>query len=225
MTEDSLPEQIARRLRRDILRGTLPPGAAIKERDSAAEMGVSRTPTREAIRILAKEGLVELRPARSPIVARLDVKTCTDQAEVLIALEQLSGELACHHATEAELDGLAAILRQMQAQFATADPLDLFELDMAFHMAIAEASHNAALADTHRTYLQRLWHPRYLAAAQRRARERVVREHTEIIAALRSRAPEQARQAIGTHLQYLATDIRALILSQGGAPAPSTNED
>ena len=62
--QETLAEQIAARLRRSILRGTLPPGAPIKERDSAATMGVSRTPMREAIRILAKEGLVVLPAAR-----------------------------------------------------------------------------------------------------------------------------------------------------------------
>ena len=67
MAEHSLPDQIADELRRDILRGRLVPGDAIKERDNATEMGVSRTPLREAVRILAKEGLVDLRPARSPI--------------------------------------------------------------------------------------------------------------------------------------------------------------
>ncbi|MEQ9673915.1 MAG: winged helix-turn-helix domain-containing protein, partial [Roseovarius indicus] len=69
MAEGILAEQIANQLRRDILRGKLAPGASIKERDNAAEMGVSRTPMREAIRILAQDGLVILRPARSPIVA------------------------------------------------------------------------------------------------------------------------------------------------------------
>ena len=70
MPDLTLPEQIAQSLRRDILRGRLSPGDSIKERDNAAERGVSRTPRREAIRILAQEGLVILRPSRSPIVTR-----------------------------------------------------------------------------------------------------------------------------------------------------------
>lgn len=94
MPADTLADHIAAQLRHSILRGTLPPGTLIKERDTAAEMHVSRTPMREAIRILAKEGLVLLRPARSPIVARLDAKAVADQAQVLIALEILSAQLA-----------------------------------------------------------------------------------------------------------------------------------
>lgn len=211
MADHTLAEQIAVQLRRDILRGKLTPGESIKERDNAAEMGVSRTPMREAIRILAKEGLVVLRPSRSPIVAPLDFKSVSDQSEVLIALEKLSAELACKNATGADLDRLEGIVTYMSEHFYDTDPLDMFEIDMSFHTAIAEASHNLALASTHRSYLERLWHARYLAASQRRNRERVVNEHTQILNAMRDRDVTAARAAIENHLWHLAEDIRAQI--------------
>ena len=211
MAEPILAEQIANHLRRDILRGKLPPGSSIKERDNAAELGVSRTPMREAIRILAKEGLVRLRPSRSPIVAQPSFKEVGDQAHVLIALEKLSAELACREATEEDLKRIAEIVQYMADHFADADALDMFEVDMSFHTAIAEASHNNALAETHRTFLQRLWRARYLAAVQRRNRERVVNDHTRILDALNARDPEAARAAIDNHLWHLADDIRSAI--------------
>lgn len=211
MAEEMLAEQIANQLRRDILRGKLPPGAAVKERENAIEMGVSRTPMREAIRILAKEGLVVLRPSRSPVVAQPDIKDVSDQAEVLIALEKLSAELACRNASDHDLDQIAAIVAHMAAHFDTTDPLDMFEIDMSFHTAIAQASGNRALAETHRSFLQRLWRARYLAASQRRNRERVVSQHTQIIDALRARNYEAARKAIDLHLWNLAEDIQKVI--------------
>ncbi|SPH17234.1 HTH-type transcriptional repressor RspR [Defluviimonas aquaemixtae] len=219
MAEPILAEQIANHLRRDILRGKLPPGTSIKERDNASELGVSRTPMREAIRILAKEGLVRLRPSRSPIVAQPDFKDVSDQAEVLIALEKLSAELACRDATEADIERIGGIVDYMAEHFAESDPLDMFEIDMSFHTAIAEASHNHALAETHRTFLQRLWRARYLAASQRRNRERVVSEHTRILDALKARNPDAARAAIDNHLWRLAEDIRAVVEAEisGGA--------
>jgi len=168
MSEEVLAEQIATQLRREILRGKLPPGATIKERDNASEMGVSRTPLREAIRILATEGLVELRPARSPIVSMPTVKQVSDDIEVLLAVEILSAELACVRATDEDIAGIAAIQAEIAAKFDTVDPLDLFEIDMNFHRAIALAAHNAPLADIHRTFLGRLWRSRFLAAVQRR---------------------------------------------------------
>ncbi len=208
MTEEILAIQIAHELRRDILRGKLLPGAPIKERDNAAEMGVSRTPMREAIRILAKEGLVLLRPSRSPIVAAMDYKEVADQAEVLIALEKLSAELACSNATPEDIKRIESILQHMADHFNDTDPLDMFEIDMSFHTAIAEASHNRPLAETHRSFLQRLWHPRYLAARQRRNKDRVVNEHTFILDGMRARDVGAVRTAIDNHLWHLAEDIR-----------------
>ncbi|WP_102223037.1 GntR family transcriptional regulator [Acidimangrovimonas sediminis] len=221
MAVQPLSQKIAHKLRRDILRGALPPGAQIKERDVAAELDVSRMPVREAIRILAQEGLVNLRPSRSPIVAEPSFKEVSDQVQVLIALEKLSAELACLHASEAELDRLDEILEHMSAHFDTTDPLDMFEVDMSFHRAIAEASRNRALAGTHSAYLARLWRARYLSARQRRNRERVVSEHGQIVTALRARDPRAARKAIDQHLWHLAEDIRNVLEDEeGAAPGP-----
>ncbi len=211
MSKETLAEQIANRLRRDILRGKLPPGTSVKERDIGADMGVSRTPIREAIRILSKEGLVELRPSRSPIVAISDFKEVADQTTVLIELEKLSAELACKTATDADIDHLASIVNYMSENFDTIDPLDMFEVDMSFHTALASSSGNRALAETHSTFLRRLWRARYLSARQRRNRERVVNQHTLILDALRARDGQAARDAIDYHLWRLAEDIRSVI--------------
>ncbi len=227
MTDNPLSEQIANQLRRNILRGKLPPGASIKERDNASEMGVSRTPLREAVRILAKEGLVDLRPARSPIVSIPSIKQISDEVEVLLAVEKLSGELACERATEADLEEIEQIVEQMAERFDTADPLDMFEIDMSFHSAIARASHNAPLAEIHRTFLARLWRSRFLSAVKRRNRERVISHHRQIVTALRARDPEAIRTAIGVHLDKLGEDIIDVIQQEldanSPAPTPGTN--
>ncbi|HBM59381.1 GntR family transcriptional regulator [Salipiger marinus] len=217
MTELSLAEQIAARLRRDILRGKLPPDTAIKERDNAAELGVSRTPMREAIRILSQEGLVLLRPARSPIVARHTVKEVHDQVVVLLTLEKLSAHLACVAASDSELDGLTQLNGRIGEAYDHVDALDLFEMDMAFHRMIAEISHNEALAETHRAYLARLWRARFLSAKMRRNRERVVTHHSAITTALRSRDPEAVDVALDMHLGNLAEDISAAIAAENEA--------
>lgn len=221
MAGNTLPEQIAKQLRRDILRGRLLPGAAIKERDNAAELGVSRTPMREAIRILAKEGLVILRPSRSPIVAKPDIGEISDQIEVLLTLEKRSAELACAAATTAEIDRIAAMVDHMAAVYAQTDPLDMFELDMGFHTAIAQASHNRALAETHLAFLSRLWRARYLSAVQRRNRERLLDEHGAIVTALRARDGQAVRAAIHDHLWRLADDIRAVMEQENNAAGAS----
>ncbi|MEC9198592.1 MAG: GntR family transcriptional regulator [Pseudomonadota bacterium] len=217
MIEETLAEQIARQLRRDILRGKLAPGSSIKERDNAAEMGVSRTPMREAIRILAKEGLVILRPARSPIVAEPSIKEISDQVAVLLALEKLSAELACKNATEEDLAELERIQEYVDLNFDGSDPLDMFEVDMSFHSAIARASGNDVIADMHRTLLERLWRARYLAARRRRNRARVVLQHGAILDALKARDRVAALEAIEAHLGHLEHDIREVIEQEAEA--------
>lgn len=229
MTETNLAVDVAAQLRRDILRGKLLPGSTIKERDNASELGVSRTPMREAIRILAQDGLVILRPSRSPIVARPSFKEISDQVTVLLALEKLSGELACANALPSDLAEIRSIHDRIAAQYDTADPLDLFEIDMDFHMAIVRAARNRPLEETHRSYLARLWRARFLAARQKRNRDRVIRHHEAIVAALEAQDIAALRTAIDNHLGQLTEDIRPIIdeeervrLSQSKIPETAT---
>jgi DNA-binding GntR family transcriptional regulator len=211
MTDQTLPEKIANQLRRDILRGKLMPGDSLKERDKAADLGVSRTPMREAIRIIAREGLITLRASRSPIVAMPDVKAVTDDVEVLLSVEKLSGKLACERATDADIDGIATITQHMDDNFDTMDSLGMFEIDMSFHSAIAKASHNKPLAEIHDRFLARLWRTRFLSAVKRRNRASVIEHHTAILAALRARDAVAIDAAIGAHLDRLTEDIGDVI--------------
>lgn len=216
MNNKTLPEQIADRLRHDILLGKLKPGASIKERDNAAELGVSRTPMREAIRILAKEGLVLLRPARSPIVADPSLKEVTDDLAVMAALEALSGKLACANASPGELDAIARIYNEMLEMSGTASSLDFFETDMAFHRAIAAASHNRALAETHGAYLARLWRTRYLSASKSSDRARSLHQHGEIVRGLQARDAAFVAHEIESHIQHILINISDLFEERDG---------
>lgn len=211
MADQVLAENIANQLRRDILRGKFLPGAPIKERDNAAEMGVSRTPMREAIRILAREGLLVLRASRSPIVANPTFKEVSDAVDVLLALEDLSVVLACRNAKEKDLSAIGAIHQNIADRYNELEPLDLFELDMSFHSTIAVASHNASLIATYRSYLERLWRARFLSARQRRNRDRVVNHHSALLKAIVERDENAAKAAIRTHLGNLAADIRPVM--------------
>ena len=209
MAEETLPDQIAQSLRRAILRGDLAPGRTIKERDTAAAMGVSRTPMREAIRILAKDGLVQLRPSRSPVVAQLSAGDVADTIEMLTVLELTSAQLACDRATEAEIRQIRRLQDRMETEFDALDPIDVFELDMAFHVAIAKASHNARIAEAHGANLARLWRVRYLSSVKRRSRERVLTEHRRIAEGLAARDRAQVTGALTSHLDHLSRNVRA----------------
>src|SRR5690606_25086907 len=141
-SDPTRPTALARRLRREILTGVLPPGSPIKERDHAERLGVSRTPLREAVRVLAQEGLVTLRPLRSPVVADPGLAEVLDEIAVLRRLELFGGELACAHATADEIAHIARLAEAVARDHATGDRLDVFDLDMEMHRAIVAAGHN-----------------------------------------------------------------------------------
>ncbi len=216
MSNHTLPQQIADSLRRDILLGKLLPGASIKERDNAAGLGVSRTPMREAIRILAKEGLVVLRPSRSPVVADPSLKEVTDDLAVMRALELLSGQLACENATEEELEEIRRLCETLLEKSNDTNSLDYFDIDMAFHRAIAAASHNAALSRTHESFLARLWRTRYLSASKQSDRARSIHQHKEIMRGLKNRDSTLVMSEIDSHFQHLLVNISGFFDERDG---------
>lgn len=221
MTDGTLPEQIAARLRREILRGGLPPGTPVKERDHAAEMGVSRTPMREAIRILAKEGLVQLRPARSPIVATPSFEEIAHYIEVMAALENQSARLACARASDAQIDEIAGMAQRMEREYDHSDMLDVFEIDMGFHRAIASAAGNPVLAEMHQALLARLWRARFLSASRKRSRDRVLQQHADIVAALRARDADLVSTHVGAHLDHLSINVANFFQAEAAAALTS----
>lgn len=221
LARPALSLDIADRLRRDILRGRLVPGQPIKEREYAAEMAVSRTPMREAIRLLAQEGLVTLRPARSPLVARPSTEEVACALQVLRALEGLSGELACAAASDAEIAAIRAANERFSSMPDDADPLELFERDMEFHIAIAGASHNQPLLETQRAFLARLWRARYQTGRLHRRRARVLREHAAIVEALEARDAARARREIDGHLDDLMDNLADVYEDAAPAPVPA----
>lgn len=203
----TFPATIAGRLRREILTGALPPGSPLKERDHAERLGVSRTPLREAVRILAKEGLVTLRPLRSPLVADPTRNEALEEVAVLRQLELFGGELACRHATEAEIAEIAQLCATVERNHAAGDTVEVFDLDMQMHRLIVAAGHNAALARTHGEYLARLWRIRYLSARQRADADRVLADHRGMIAALAARDVQAMRRHMESHLDGLVRNV------------------
>ncbi|WP_134724238.1 GntR family transcriptional regulator [Paracoccus luteus] len=201
------PAALARLLRREILTGVLAPGSAIKERDQADRLGVSRTPLREAVRILAQEGLVTLRPLRSPLVADPDLTEVLDEIAVLRRLELFSGELACRNATPAEIAAIADLVAAVARDHAAGDALDVFDLDMRMHRAIVAAGHNAALTRTHAEYLSRLFRVRFLSARERADAGRVLADHDAMLHALQTRDAAAMERAIESHFDGLERNI------------------
>ncbi len=204
----SLAEEAADRLRDLILLEKLAPGEPIRERDLADALGISRTPLREAMRLLEIEGLVEYSSTRRPYVADPDLETLAQNLSVLGALEGLAGEQACANATDEEIAEIGRICREMIERSDKDDPLTFFRRDMAFHDAIVAASRNKPLATTQRQYNARLWRARFISSQRRPDRPRTLAQHEDVYQALAVRDAAACAEALRTHLTTTIENIK-----------------
>lgn len=205
----SLAEDAAQTLRSMILLEKLPPGISLPERDLSEALGISRTPLREAIRLLAGEGLIQFTAARRPFVANPSLEEINNCLRVQGALEALAGELACINCSDAELREIANTNAAI-AEVNTDDgdsKLAGFQADMRFHQVIVQAAGNLPLAETHASYNARLWRVRFLSSQRRAGRDSTRKEHSEIVAALTARDAKRTAQALKAHLKTAETNI------------------
>ena len=203
----SLAEEAAATLREFILLGKLEPGIAVPERNLAEALGISRTPLKEALRILENEGLIVYGPTRRPRVADPSLDELAQNLAVLGSLEALSGELACANATNDELEKVARLEESMRVADEDTDALEFFGWDMEFHTTIVESARNAPLLKTHRAYNARLWRARFISSNSRTARDRTLMQHADILAALQSRDSKACARCMRGHLESAISNI------------------
>src|SRR5918996_5622662 len=141
----SLHDELAVRVRQMIVQGEIAGGARINERALCDRFGVSRTPLREALKVLAREGYVRLTPNRGATAAELTVEDLEEAFPVMGALEALAGELAARNASDEQLANIAALNDRMRDCHRAGDLPAYFALNEAIHLAIAAASGNATL--------------------------------------------------------------------------------
>ncbi len=206
-----LHEEAVDRLRDLIVKGQLAPGERLNERVLCEQLGISRTPLREAIKLLATEGLVALLPNRGAQVARLEAKRLAETLQVMGALEALAGELACQHSAAHQIAEIRALHDDMVAQHARGDLVAYFRYNQAIHLKIVEASGNAMLANTYRQLNANVLRVRYMANLSRERWDEAVREHEKILAALEARDAARLKRLLQDHLAHkLAAVLNAL---------------
>lgn len=188
------------RVRDLIVRGDLRPGERLNERLLCEQLGISRTPLREAIKFLASEGLVDLLPHRGAVVTALDTQRLAHALEVMGALEALAGELACRKASEARIGEIRALHAEMLAMYARKDLAGYFRFNQAIHLAIVEASGNPVLATMYRQLNVNARRARYMANLSKERWDAAVREHEEILMALERRDVPALQRLLRDHL-------------------------
>jgi len=213
-----LHEEAADRLRDLIVQGRLEAGERLNERLLTAQLGVSRTPLREAFKVLATEGLVELLPNRGAIVSQMDPVRLAETLAVMGALEALAGELACLNATEAQVNEIRALHYEMLAYHARGDLAGYFKFNQAIHLKIVKYSGNTVLLTTYRQLNANVRRARYLANLSKERWDAAVREHDAILAALSARDVERIKALLSDHLAHklasVLADLRALSTRQ-----------
>ncbi len=206
-----LHDELVERLRRRIVEGELTPGEKISEKALCDAYDVSRTPLREALKVLAREGLVVLTPHRGAHVSMLTVADLEQAFPVIGALEALAGELACERATDGEICKISLLHLKMTTAYRNRDRRKYFRLNEQIHEALAQAARNPMLDQMRSTLDGRISRARYYANISTARWDQAMKEHEAILAALKARDGERLGRILKDHLAHKLGALRDVI--------------
>jgi DNA-binding GntR family transcriptional regulator len=197
-----LTDQVAARLRTWLIEGRIAPGAKLNERVLAEQLRVSRTPLREAIKLLAQEGLVDLLPHRGAAAVKLTEADIIHTFEVLAGLEAMAGELAAQRIGDAALSEMRAKHHEMLAAFERRDLSTYYRLNAAIHAGINEAAANPVLAATYSRINARVQAMRFRTNQDEAKWRLAVQEHSQMMQALGERDGATLGRVLAEHLRH-----------------------
>ena len=194
----SLHHELVSRLQALIINAELEPGSKVPEKLLCDQFGVSRTPLREALKVLASDGLVRLEPNRGAWVTRVTVEEVEEVFPVLGSLEALSGELACQNITDAEIEAIQDLHASMLKSYEERDLGAYFSINQKIHRAILVAARNSTLTSSCQALSLRMQRARYLANMTEGRWQDAVQEHESILEFLIARdGPNLSRTLLG----------------------------
>jgi DNA-binding GntR family transcriptional regulator len=220
----NLHEQVAYRLRELLVEGQIQPGAKLNERALAEQLNVSRTPLREAIKMLAAEGLVELLPNRGAVAVSLSEQDVVNTFEVMAGLEGMSGELAVQRLTEAELAEIKALHYEMLAAHTRRDLSAYYRLNAQIHQAINAAAKNPVLVATFTQVNARLQALRFRSNLDEAKWKHAVVEHGQMLDALAQRDAPALRSLLEQHLHHKRDAVLELLRTTHNNNSNSTQK-
>ena len=195
-------------LRQAILRGELKPGERLMEIALANRLGVSRTPVREAIRMLELEGLVIMIPRKGAQVAQVTEQDLNDVLEVRLGLEELAVRFACERITDEEIKELGLAVKEFEKKMREDDLSAQAEADVKFHEIIYGATHNRRLVQIINNIREQMYRYRIEYLKDVESRKTLVKEHYEICDALNHRDAEGAVEKMCIHIKNQQEAIR-----------------
>ena len=198
-----LREIVYEELKMQILTGKIVPGTRLMEVELAADMGGSRTPIREAIRKLEKEGLVTIEPRRGAYASQISVKDMVDILEVRQDMEGLAAYFASSRMTEEQMADLKRTSDSYNRAVAEGDMDSMIAYDTRFHRIIVESCNNNILVHMIEQLQELVLRFRYIYYDDFRRAENMPEEHRQILEAIRDGRAEDARAAADIHIDRL----------------------
>jgi len=202
-----LHEEAVAYVRTMLLEGEIPPGTRIPERELCERLKISRTPLREALKVLAAEGLVQLLPNRGSRAAKLTDKDMRDLFEVCQGLEALAGELACERIGDDEIAEVAAAHTAMAQHYRNGDLISYYRCNRAIHEAIVAAAGNPVLSGLYESVTARIRRARYVTPMTPPRWALALQEHEAILNALRRRDGVGLSHILRTHLRHKRDEV------------------
>ena len=204
----TLAVQLVEQLRQLIFDGDLEPGSRLQEEELSQRFGVSRTPLREALKLLTAEGLITFQPNRGATVTQLSLTELAETFPVMGVLEALAGELAATHASDTDLIELRQLHDEIVHQYEKQNLKSYFAANQRFHERLVEAAHNDTLASHYHQLAGRVRRARYRANLSLERWAQSVDEHEQIIAALEDRDGLALSRILRAHIDHKFETVR-----------------
>ena len=197
-----LRDVVFQTLRGAILKGDLKPGERLMELQLASKLGVSRTPIREAIRMLEQEGLAVTIPRKGAEVAKMTEKDMEDVLEIRLSLEGLAVRLSCEKITPAALQELKVAMEDFEVKTRSGQFVEMAKADVKFHEILYKASNNPKLQQLLNNLREDSIYPR------------LIEEHQKMYDALKSKDSKLAESYVERHLHNQAEAVKKIIREQ-----------
>lgn len=198
----SLHLEAAEHIREMIENGELLSGSRIPERELCERFDISRTPLREALKVLAAEGLIHLTQNRGARVVKLTREDIKHMFQVLGNLESLAGELACARMTDAEFAEIRALHYQMLAHYERHEVAEYYKLNRQIHETIVALARNPVLSQIYESLAGRVQRSRYMADMPRQRWSEAVQDHERMLEALAARDGTRLAEIMRSHLDH-----------------------
>ena len=211
----SLHDEVAGRIRTAIIEGRLPPDERLNERVLCNIYGISRTPLREALKVLASEGLVVLHPNRGASVPALSVRDLDATVAVMSHIERLVGETVVQTITDAGIEKIKSLHNQMAHHRSNGELPLYFQKNQMIHTGLVEQTGNPVLVYVYAGLNTRMLRFRYLANRKDERWKEAMREHEDILGALIARDGPRLARLLHDHLINKAVAVRAVLEAHG----------